>query len=159
MARITEIFLVETPPQDAVVVHSPVTGADIPTFIMNSLTMLEEYARYHKVNPADAPFLRITGSSAETAVITAGLPLPSPLGSSGAIEGSVIEAGKKLFCYYLGNGEEAEAVYAEMREFAEKRGLKVKDGLYEYYLNGLEHGKDKLLTKIIVLLEDSAKND
>ena len=156
MARITEIFLIETPPQDAVVVRSTVSGTDIPAFIMNSLTMLEEYARYHSVNPADAPFLHIAGSSPETAVITAGLPLPSPLPSSGAIKGIVIEGGRKLFSYYQGKGEQADAVYAEMEKFAEKGGMKVKNGLYEYYLNGPEHGEDKLLTKIVVLLETPA---
>ena len=80
--------------------------------------------------------------------------VPYHIDSFGDIQDFIIPAGKKIFCYYQGDNGLMEPIYEEMIHFAEEKGYTVKEGIFEYYLNSPDYGVDKLLTKVVMHLDD-----
>lgn len=152
MSRITEIFLVETVAQQALVVQGRATESEIPAAIALGLKKLEEYFQNKSLNASDSPFLRVSGQDSLSLEIMVGIGIPWPDKGSGDIQNYVIPAGKKIFCYCLGDGSELMPVYEEMRGFAAQKGYDASDLCFEYFLNSPEYGLDKLLTKILLIL-------
>ena len=154
MPRITDFFLVDTPAQDTVVIHSKIPEDQIPSFIGESFMKLGEYINQEGLTGSDCPFLRISGDGSGYVTVMVGNAVPKSISGNKEISGYTIPAGRKLFCYYQGDNSLMAPVYEEMEMYLSENGYAIDGGIFEYYLNGPEYGMDKLLTKIMVVLKD-----
>lgn len=153
MSRITDIYLVDVPAENALVINGKVSVEKIPEFIGEAFMKLEEYIKSKGVVESDTPFLQIVGNDPSSIEIMAGMTVTKEIRGSGEIEDYGIPSGKRIFCYWLGDNSEMSPLYDEMIRFAKDFGYEVEEGFFEYYLNGPEHGTDKLLTKVVMLLQ------
>lgn len=156
MARITDIFFVDAPEESVLLMKTTLSVSEIPGFIGKAFVQLNEYMKSKGVQALDAPFLRIQGNDPNMVEITAGIAVSGgreKIEEHGDIKLSYIPAGKRIFCYWLGDNADMSALYEDMRDFAKKAGYKTKEGIFEYYLNSAREGVDHLLTKVVMLLE------
>ncbi len=153
MPRITDIFLIDSAEQLAVASRSIISPAEIPAVIGRHFEHLGRHVEDKGLSAADTPFVRILGLSPEKLEVTVGLPVREAEEGRG-IQKFLIPAGPKIICYWQGDNSQMFPLYEEMNDFAGQRNLTVKEGLFEYYLNGPEYGKEKLLTKVMMLLTD-----
>lgn len=154
MARITDIYLVDVPAENALVINGKVSVSEIPGFIGDAFMKLEEYIKGKGMVESDTPFLQIAGNDPNSIEIMAGVTVPKEIKGSGEIENYGIPAGKRIFCYWLGDNSEMSPLHGEMVVFAKESGYEVEEGFFEYYLNSPDYGSDKLLTKVVMFLLD-----
>ena len=154
MARITDIYLVDVPAENALIVNGKVSVPDIPGFIGDAFITLEEYIKDQGMIQSDTPFLQITGNDPNSFEIMAGITVSKEVKGSGEIRNYCIPAGKRIFSYWLGDNSEMPPLYDEMAVFAKELGYETAEGCFEYYLNSPDYGLDKLLTKVVMLLLD-----
>ena len=150
MPKITEIFLFETPSQNAAAVQAVIPVTEIPSFLISGMEKLEKFMIESKLIPCDAPFVKIVPESENELSITAGIAVAKSFEPKDGISCVEIPDGKKLICYYQGNNAEMGPTYDEIFAFAQQRGLKPGKDIFEYYLNGTDFGVEKLLTKIVL---------
>lgn len=153
MARITDIYLVDIPAEDALIIKGKVSAEEIPKFIGEAFIKLEDYAKSKGVVTSDTPFLRIADIDSNSFEIIAGMTIPEEIKGFEEIENCLIPAGKRIFCYWLGDNSQMQQLYEEMVSFAEGVGYEAEMGFFEHYLNGPEYGVDKLLTKVVMFLK------
>lgn len=154
MPRITEFFIIETAAQNALIVNASVAEKDLPKFIGEGFNTIGAYVKKSGIMAADTPFLHITGFEFSTLNVIVGIPVAAAAHGVGDIQSFVIPGGPKVFCYYQGDNSKMAPVYEEMSGFAKKQGYTMdKAGVYEYFLNGPDHGADKLLTKMVGTLK------
>jgi len=154
MARITDIYLVDVPSENALVINGKVSVAEIPGFIGDAFMKLAEYIKGKGMVGSDTPFLQIAGNDPNSIDIMAGMTISKEVKGSREIENYCVPAGKRIFCYWLGDNSEMSPLHDEMVAFAKESGYGVEEGFFEYYLNSPDYGLDKLLTKVVMFLLD-----
>lgn len=156
MPRITEIFLVETPTQHALAIWADRNSSiSMLAFIRQSFIALAAHLKKIDVTPAGPPFLHIAddGDDPEALHIMVGIAVPHALGGSGDIQPLTLRAGEKALCYWQGDPAGPAVVYEEMQQFAAAQGRDAERSVFEYSLNGLEYGEDRLLTRVVIPLK------
>lgn len=153
MPRISDIFIVETPAQRALAISAVVAESGIPAFVGDGFARLGQHIASMGGAAADTPFLRIVADDPRALQVVVGTAVSGTVKSAGDIADFLIPAGKKLLCYYQGDNSLMGPVYDELQDFANKRGFAPGRDVFEYYLNGMEFGQDRLLTKIVIPLE------
>ena len=156
MARITDIFFVDAPEESVLLMKTTLSVSEIPGFIGKTFVQLNEYMKSKDIQALDAPFLQMQGSDPNGIEITAGIAVSKgaeKMEGHGDIKLSCIPAGKRIFCYWLGDNADMSALYEDMQDFAKKAGYKTKEGIFKYHLNSAREGVDHLLTKVVMLLE------
>lgn len=149
MPRISPFELIETSDQPTVYVRSSLTENDISKFISKGLRALESYLAEKDVIASDVPFLSMNGTAADELEGTLGLILPHPVEGDHDVTSGTMKGGKKIFCYYQGPNDLMGPFYGELEEFIQSKGYET-DGIYEFFMNGPEFGKERLLTKVLV---------
>lgn len=153
MPRISDIFVIDTPGQRALAVSAVVAESGIPAFVGDGFARLGQHIASMGGAAADTPFLRIVADDPSALQLMVGTAVSSTVKGAGDIADFLIPAGKKMLCYYQGDNSLMGPVYDELRDFANKRGFVLDRGVFEYYLNGMEFGQDRLLTKIVIPIE------
>ena len=152
MSRITDIYLVDTLEQNALIKRVKTPTEKIPEMLSQGFTELSEYIKNNKVSLVDTPFLQIIDGDAEMVEIIIGMAVAEKIQPHGDLESFTIPAGKKIFAYWLGDNSQMMSLYEEMITFVQNLGYKPQDNFFEYYLNGKEYGQENLLTKVVMAL-------
>lgn len=155
MTRITNFYIVETREQPVLTIDQKLPLANLSAFLGEGFVKLDNYVREMQMIPSDTPYMRINGGTPELLSIQIGIAVPERISGSGEIFSDILPAGKKIYCYCIGDNSDMDVTYREMQEVVKNRGFTASGGLMEYYLNGGEHGEDKLLTKIAMAIHDT----
>lgn len=153
MSRITDIYLIDTLEQNALIKRVKTPTEKIPEMLSQGFAELSTYIQNNDVALADTPFLRIVDGDSDSVEIIIGMAVAQKVKPQGELEAFIIPAGKKIFAYWLGDNSQMMPLYEEMITFTQKSGYKAQDNFFEYYLNGTEYGKENLLTKVVMVLE------
>lgn len=151
MGRITDFIIVETKEQYVLIIERTIKEAEIIHFIVDSVHKLNKYTKEFNCLPSDFPFLRIL--DANPVKVAVGVITPEKINGNEFIISEKIDAGKKAVGYYQGDNNNMESFYNEIKEFVNENGFKTKGAGYEFFLNGIEFGIDKLLTKVVFEIE------
>ncbi len=147
MPQISPFEITETGAQNVLVIEKSVVPQDVDGFFGDSIYKLEKYMHDKGLTPADTPYMR---SVTESTTVTVGIAVAVPVTGNGAdITGTTIPAGRKVTGYFQGNDDLMDEFYADMEAFIAEKGLQRTGASYEYPINGLEYGLQKLLTKIV----------
>lgn len=153
MSRITDIYLIDTLEQNALIKRIKTPTEQIPEMLSQGFAELSKYIQNNHVSLTDTPFLQIIDGNEESVEIIIGMAIAEKIIPSGELELFTIPAGKKVFAYWLGDNSHMLPLYEEMITFAQNANYKPQDGFFEYYLNGNEYEKENLLTKVVMLLK------
>lgn len=105
-------------------------------------------------NPADTPFTAYYNMDMQDLDVEIGVAVSRPLPGGGAVQQSVIPAGRQASCMYKGPYSEIGEAYAALEAWAKEKGVAPTGVSYEYYLNTPGQVPDsELLTKIVFLLK------
>jgi len=149
MSRITDFTIVETFPQDIMVIEEVVSETEMIDFFVSSIMNIGDYIRNNGVYSADWPFMSVEITGETQLRVTVGTAVPAKLEGKDEIQTKTIPAGKKVIAYYQGDNAEMGEFYEEFESFIYEKGFQRVSPYYEYFLNGIEFGSDKLLTKVM----------
>jgi effector-binding domain-containing protein len=145
--QIAPFEIIETGAQNVLVIEKSVAEGDVAGFFGDSISRLEKYLHDKGLTPADTPYMRFVP---ESVTVTVGIAVVGPIAGNGIdITGSTIPAGRKVVSYFQGNDDLMGGFYADMEAFMAENGLERIVASYEYPINGLEYGLQKLLTKVV----------
>ncbi len=104
--------------------------------------------------PADIPFTAYYNMDMQDLDVEIGVAVSRPLPGKGAVQQSVIPAGKQASCVYKGPYSEIGKAYDALGAWITEKGFAPAGVYYEYYLNTPGQVPDsELLTKIVFLLK------
>jgi RNA polymerase sigma-70 factor (ECF subfamily) len=116
--------VVDLPHQPFVGVTKTVTMRTIPE-IADEIPGLIGWVMDHGYAPVGAPFLRyLVIDMAGELVIQAGVPVASPVETSGDVESGVLPSGRHATTTHVGHPDELEAVTGRLLQWADDEGLR-----------------------------------
>lgn len=154
MPRISPIEILKRSEQPFLSLRAQTSVEKLPFLIGSSFAKLQSYLEEINEVLADVPFVAYHNMDMENLDVEMGFPIAKTIPGKEDIFSLKIPEGKVLFCMYQGPYSEIEPTYREMLIWAEERNLKPINPFYEYYYNRPETPTDKVLTKIIVPVED-----
>jgi len=154
MPRITDFIIVETPSQHVLVIEKTVNELEMVQFFVDSIFKLGTYIREHDCIPADIPFMQVVDAKCGAIKVCVGNAVPKEIQGYNEIRNRTMPSGKKVICYYQGSNAEMDSFYKEFDEYISNNGYKKLSSYFEFFLNGPEYGTDKLLTKVMCVIED-----
>ncbi len=152
MPRITDFIIIETDLQPVLIIEKTVTEQEIVPFFIDSIYKLGDFVKRHNLLPADIEYMRVNVVSGILSV-TVGTAVATRLEGTGEIKSDIIPAGKKVICYYQGSNDQMESFYKEMDIFITESGCIRIGAFFEHFLNSPEFGMDKLLTKVVAVIQ------
>jgi effector-binding domain-containing protein len=156
MPRITPFEFIETPEYITAIIKEQINHDNVLEKLTSFYETLDDFVIENELRAIDTPYLSIPDVDDDYFYIEVGIPVINDFVESNRVKKGIIPAGKKIMTYYMGDNDLMQVLYDELFNLIEKMSLEIDNNVYEYYLNGLEYGKNHLLTKIIVPIKEKA---
>lgn len=147
----SHLELVEIEPQPAAAMRGDVALADMPEFFGRAYHAVMKAVTAAGVSVVGPPFGFYPSMPTETVAIEAGFPISSAIDETDDVHNLELPGGTAIVTIHVGPFETLEGTYNRLMEWAEARGHRLAEAMWEQYLTDPEVEPDtsKWQTKIV----------
>ncbi len=150
--------VIETEPQDAVVISKVTTAQNLPTVVEEVFNTIVEYISKKEGLSLGPAFIAYYSMDENNLEVEIGFPVNEEIAGEGEIRCTKIPGGKRVVGYYKGAYAYMTYIYDEMLKWILLKGLEPSSLVYEYYFNSPQNvPENELLTKIEFSLKSPSK--
>jgi len=150
----TPVELEEKDPQPALVIHSRITGQELPAFLGEAYGKIMNFLGPQAESLAIWAFVAFYNMDMQDLEIDAGFTLVKEMAGEGEIQSSFIPGGPQISCMHYGPYEACSEAYEAMNAWISENGHQATGVAYEFYLNDPQTvSPDQIATQIVFPLK------